>query len=388
MRIRPLGRGTTIGRMRTRTALAGALTLLSIGALAPACGARTPLATLLGDTPDREATCGDGVVEGDEACDDANAQDDDDCADCEVATCGDGFVRVGFEACDDGNQDDSDDCTRRCALPTCGNGLLEAGEACDDGNQDDSDACSSRCVPARCGDGVVQADEECDGGPTNDDRPAAFIVQGELVQVVRPHLGLTDVATYYDYRSASSHMGFEAIGESHMVLYLESATGTLSLITTHGVDVDETGQSQGVGQVFQSFDGLPTGTFIAVSDDDGDVDEFQFVDTDLVHGDWGFNDNTDGGVLSGLPWPGDYVIPINTNLIQGIDTWDVVLETGERVDLDPTVEALLVVQTQRGQCRSDCTIPSCGDGILDAGEFCDDGNGTPGDGCGVDCLGP
>lgn len=362
------------------------MALASLALIASSCGARTDLATLVEDPPDREARCGDGVVEGDEACDDANELDGDDCVACEVATCGDGIVREGFEACDDGNQDDGDRCTRRCALPTCGNGLLEADEECDDGNQDDSDACSSRCVPAICGDGVIQQGEECDGGPTNDDRPAAFIVQGELVQVVRPQLGLTDVATYYDYRSASSHMGFEGVGESHMVLFLESATGLLSLITTHGVDEEDPGPSQGPGAVFQSFDDLPDGTFIAVADDN--PEEFAFVADGLVHGNWQFGNNTDGGVLSGLPWPGDYVIPINTSFLEGIDTWDVVLETGERVELDPTVEALLVVQTQRGECRSDCTIPSCGDGILDAGEFCDDGNGTPGDGCGVDCLGP
>jgi cysteine-rich repeat protein len=36
-------------------------------------------------------------------------------------------------------------------------------------------------------------------------------------------------------------------------------------------------------------------------------------------------------------------------------------------------------------CRADCTVELCGDGILDAGEGCDDGNATSGDGCDAAC---
>jgi cysteine-rich repeat protein len=38
-------------------------------------------------------------------------------------------------------------------------------------------------------------------------------------------------------------------------------------------------------------------------------------------------------------------------------------------------------------CDPDCIVePSCGDGTLDDGEECDDGNNAPGDGCGADCT--
>ncbi len=36
-------------------------------------------------------------------------------------------------------------------------------------------------------------------------------------------------------------------------------------------------------------------------------------------------------------------------------------------------------------CRSDCTVEACGDGLLDAGEVCDDGNLAVGDGCDARC---
>ena len=46
--------------------------------------------------------CGDGAVNGAEACDDGNTDDTDGCIACAFATCGDGFVRRGVETCDDG----------------------------------------------------------------------------------------------------------------------------------------------------------------------------------------------------------------------------------------------------------------------------------------------
>src|SRR5262249_35546604 len=36
-------------------------------------------------------------------------------------------------------------------------------------------------------------------------------------------------------------------------------------------------------------------------------------------------------------------------------------------------------------CRPDCRLPRCGDGIVDAGEGCDDGNRTACDGCSPWC---
>jgi cysteine-rich repeat protein len=49
--------------------------------------------------------------------------------------------------------------------PGCGNGVIEGSEACDDGadNSDTSaDACRSDCSLPRCGDGVVDSGEACD----------------------------------------------------------------------------------------------------------------------------------------------------------------------------------------------------------------------------------
>ncbi len=149
-------------------------------------------------TTGEPAVCGDGVVEGDEACDDANDDETDDClSTCELASCGDGFVQADVEDCDDANDDDSDACPSSCLAASCGDGFVwegmeecdaggeaadcdddctavacgdgnvneEAGETCDDMNDDNTDECIDTCVAASCGDGFVWADnEQCDDG--------------------------------------------------------------------------------------------------------------------------------------------------------------------------------------------------------------------------------
>lgn len=52
------------------------------------------------------------------------------------------------------------------AVAECGNGALDAGETCDDGNRADCDGCSADCmrVDAQCGDGARECGEQCDDG--------------------------------------------------------------------------------------------------------------------------------------------------------------------------------------------------------------------------------
>ena len=67
--------------------------------------------------------CGDGLLSGDEACDDGNTLDDDACTNrCEVAL-RDGIVWAGEETCDDQKGDDDDACTQRLRVARCGDGI-------------------------------------------------------------------------------------------------------------------------------------------------------------------------------------------------------------------------------------------------------------------------
>ncbi|HEY8378382.1 MAG TPA: hypothetical protein VIK91_17920 [Nannocystis sp.] len=129
-------------------------------------------------TPCTPGTCGDGVLDCDEACDDGPANSDilqGACrTDCSLAGCGDSVVDyVLGEQCDDGNQAAGDGCDDACqveAALSCGDGALDLdqGEACDDGNQADGDGCSAACqlelVGQQCGDGAMDGLEVCDDG--------------------------------------------------------------------------------------------------------------------------------------------------------------------------------------------------------------------------------
>lgn len=122
----------------------------------------------------QNAKCGDGFTWfGREECDDgANNKDSNVCTStCKVAHCGDGLVWVGQEECDDRNSDNTDACTNACKNARCGDGFTWGGhERCDDGNTDSSDNCTNACETARCGDGIVwTGHEECDAGNLNND---------------------------------------------------------------------------------------------------------------------------------------------------------------------------------------------------------------------------
>ncbi len=108
--------------------------------------------------------CGDGEVEGEEACDDGGPTSH--CtAQCTEIVCGDAR-REGEEACDDGNTAVGDGCDAACRTEACGNGRLDAGEACDDGNTAVGDGCDAACRTERCGNGRLDAGEACDDGNT------------------------------------------------------------------------------------------------------------------------------------------------------------------------------------------------------------------------------
>lgn len=112
-----------------------------------------------------EPVCGDGLVQGEEECDDGNDVLTDDCLPgCKSASCGDFVTQVGVEECDDGNHVDDDQCTGACTFATCGDGIVGPDELCDDGNEVEDDGCSNLCILASCGDGDIQAPEACDDG--------------------------------------------------------------------------------------------------------------------------------------------------------------------------------------------------------------------------------
>ncbi|HVY47071.1 MAG TPA: DUF4215 domain-containing protein [Minicystis sp.] len=128
--------------------------------------------------------CGDGIVAGDETCDDGtNDGSYGHCnPDCTPGPrCGDGTVQSPDEQCDDGTNlttysfSGMPGCAPGCVLGAyCGDGNVDSlfGEECDKGTANNTGGyggCKSDCtLGPRCGDGVVQHDagEQCDDGNT------------------------------------------------------------------------------------------------------------------------------------------------------------------------------------------------------------------------------
>ncbi len=111
-------------------------------------------------------SCGNGIVEPGEECDDGNNVSGDGCsASCRLERCGNSVIDPG-EQCDDGNTVNGDGCSATCQLERCGNGVVDPGERCDDGNTTNGDGCDNNCTVTGCGNGIVTAGEECDDGNT------------------------------------------------------------------------------------------------------------------------------------------------------------------------------------------------------------------------------
>ena len=100
--------------------------------------------------------CGDGIVNGNEVCDDG--VNDGRYGGCKPGCdglgpyCGDGAVEPGIEQCDDGRNLSTYNqagCGPGCkTVPRCGDGRVDGlwGEACDDGNTVSNDGCSATCL--------------------------------------------------------------------------------------------------------------------------------------------------------------------------------------------------------------------------------------------------
>ena len=236
---------------------------------------------------------------------------------------------------------------------------------------------------ALCGDGVVDEGEECDGGPANDGKPALLVRQGTFVKVIHPVDSDQEIVSFYNYSSASGHTGMEAPEKSELFLHRHLATGTLSLVTEHGVDIEATGSVQPETDVTQHFTGFPEGVSIAVADDN--TEEIHMDSTSSAVGAWHFVHNTDGAAFTNLPFPSTFRIDVDSTFGSGITALRFMDGDGAEIPLEITGTVSIIAVDAQGACRPDCTLPKCGDGILDAGEACDDGNTTSGDGCAADC---
>ena len=379
--------------------------------------------------------CSDGVINSGEACDDGNDDDGDGCsADCKSVelgwacpdegqpckklTCGNGSFEPHLgEQCDDGNFVQGDGCFNcrvetgwmcRDSNPPCpkefcedkgkycerievlyGNGKIDKDfEDCDDGNKNDNDGCTKGivdlgwicsepgkpCSAKACGDGILAGNEECDDG--NDDDGDGCSVR------CRRENGYSCTTTKQGKTNCTK--GFCGDG---IVQYGEECD-----------DAYKNGDKKAGGNGCSADCKIEPGYKCKSGGGACVIDKCGTATIDPGAGystyktcDLGSDNGKGKGCSNTCRIESGYRCDANgKNCVKG-KCGDGFLDVGEECDdgntkggdgCDPKCKREAVYDCYNNECK-----PICGDGITMwmAGEECDDGNLISGDGCSADC---
>jgi len=362
------------------------------------------------------AACGDGTLNSGEQCDDGNRVPADCCsgtcqleANCKCNTpasgigpqvcvstivCGDGLV-TGDEACDDGNVVAKDGCSADChtvepgyncpatggacsaAVVTCPNAKIDAGEECDDGNTAGNDGCSANCkveagytcptagqacqLKEFCGNGKVSytTGETCDDGnvlPNDGCSPSCHIEAGyTCASSAAPSVCTKEVC-------GNKKIAAGETCDDGNVVSNDGCSATCKLETGYTCPVlgapcrAVCGDKHTVVGVEQCDDGNHTAG-------DGCNARCQLEP--------GYVCDSSGSCVKTVC--GDHVK-------EGTEQCDDTLSGATDLPFDGCYKCLLEPDCSGGACQS-----TCGDGQRFSDEACDDGNTYNGDGCSSTC---
>jgi cysteine-rich repeat protein len=296
-------------------------------------------------------------------------------------SCGDGIVQASVnELCDDGNVIDGDGCSQDCKSDeSCGNGKIDKGEVCDNGNTVSGDGCSADCrSDERCGNGVVDAAaiEICDNGNTidgdgcsadcrSDERCGNGVVDTSVGERCDPGDILTGDGCSADCRSGAG------CGNGFLEKTEQCDDGNQAN-TDDCVEVGDLCVHARCGDGFTDTQG-------PVTEECDDAGNSQACDLDCTLrtcGD-GFV-NTNAGEQCDPGTAGGFTSACNSNCTLS-RCGDGITNTaaGEECD-DGNI-------SNEDWCLSTCQYNRCGNGTIDAGEVCDDGNPLACGTCGVMC---
>ncbi len=366
-------------------------------------------------------TCGDGVPEGTEDCDDGvlNGTGEGQClSDCSATqVCGDG-TQAGTEVCDDGaeNGTGNDKCLADCSgTQTCGDGTEAGTEVCDDGvdNGTGDGLCLADCSGTQsCGDGVKNGTEFCENG----EEATCVDLSGGFIGGVAPCDAACEA---WDVSNCTTPTdcgdGVQDPGESCDDGANDGGDGeclacmglqTCGDGTAEGTESCDAGNQNGSGPgvcvgdcsgVQTCGDSIPNGTEVC---DDGINDGgpngclpgclgFQTCGDGVQNGTEACDDGTNNGMGDGNCLTDCSATQTCGDGIQnGTEVCDIG-DTASCTGLDPGFlggTALCDVTSCAGYDLSTCTTPAdCGNGVVDDGEFCDDGTNLGGEGLCVAC---
>ncbi len=350
------------------------------------------------------ATCGNGMIDPGETCDDGNSTSGDGCSStCQTEIgwacpmvgmpcvrqvyCGDGIVEAP-ETCDDGNTTPGDGCSGTCQLepnytcmtPTpppnpphevctssiiCGNGTVDPGEECDTGSNNgvSGSGCTASCqivsgyicsgMPSVCtlntntpvcGDGRVEAGEQCDAGSAlNGVAGSGCSATCQLVAGYQcPTPGMACVLICGN-GVINANLGEQCDAGSQNGVAGSGCSATCQIVTDY------------------SCTGAPSVCTLSVVCGNGRVDAGEQCD----------EGSTDSLSHASCTTPGTGTCVSNNNGNNGCS---------------PTCQ--IVMGWSCPSPDSPCVAAKCGDGIKAGNEQCDAGaaNGTGGQGCSATCT--
>jgi cysteine-rich repeat protein len=165
---------------------------------------------------------------------------------------------------------------RVCAAGTCGNGLPDVNEICDDGNNRSGDGCPADCSQP-CGDGVRDPDEVCDDGNTVDgdgcsadcrSLDGTFRVTPSMVTLAAaegdPSPTPTTVTVYFEYRGDTVRVGYApGVPQPTWLSIVEGpSSGTTAELEFRATDTSVAGeQSTSVRLLISHVDSTGLNTF-------------------------------------------------------------------------------------------------------------------------------
>lgn len=327
--------------------------------------------------------CSNGAVDPGESCDDGNLRSGDGCsADCRSdEVCGNSVIDFAVgETCDDGNAVYGDGCSPKCVGEVCGNGLLDAGEACDDGNYDSGDGCRGDCLSAEtCGNGVVDlaTGELCDCGSDATNLPqGCAAINGDPLALCSDSCnsrfcgnGVVDPGELCDDNNATTGDGCSP--DCRSIETCGNGRFDYAVGETCDCGVDPGNLPRGCSAVNGDASGECSNLCQSIYCGNGVIDTLEVCDDgNLISGDGcAANCVSDETCGNGIP---DF--PAGELCDCGTDPAD--LPNG----------CLAVNGAPGSHCSASCLRRFCGNGILDPGELCDDGNQLSGDGCSASCL--
>ena len=360
---------------------------LTTGQCAPSCNdnaqCQSGVCNSLTGVCNTADTCGNSMIETGEGCDDGNILPNDSCS----AAC---LIEDSSGTCDSDSDCASNSCdisTGVCEVnPNCGNGTLETalGEACDDSNSSGGDGCSEFCL-IEDNQGTCSSNQQCQSGVCNTSTGTCdnSLVCGNSV---------------LESGEACDDGNFlPGDGCSASCLIEDN-------FTPCGSDSDCQSNSCNVATRTCNPNVLcGNGTIDALSgescDDGNDVGGDGCSESCLIEDDLGIctlNNDCHGGICNPLTSICSSVGICGNGVVENAEGCD----DGNNLNLDACSAACLI-EDGSGQCLTDqdclgssCSlltgicdfVSECGNGILEAGEGCDDNNANGNDGCSETCL--